>query len=153
MKPLYSDILERLGDPLWWDQRGVPRYEPFHPSMVGIDADVVVLATIQCQFCGHPFRVAIEIDHWDHPRIVATAWNDGERVVEALQRESVGYGDPPRLLTPCCEAGVTATSEIHGIHEVWVFGMRDKVTKWYKVEGWEFDPASKTRRSNRVQKL
>lgn len=142
MKPLYSDILERLGDPLWWDQRGVPRYEPFHPSMIGTDAEVVMPATIQCQFCKHPFRVAIEVDRWDHPRIVASALTQW-RMTEALQSDCVGYEDPPRLLTPCCEAGATATSELVEIHEIWAFGMKDHQTKWYKVEGWKFDPPKK----------
>jgi hypothetical protein len=36
MYPLYKDLRERLGEPLWHDAEGVPRYAPFEPSLLGI---------------------------------------------------------------------------------------------------------------------
>lgn len=29
MKQAYDDITSRLGNPLWWDEAGCPRYVPF----------------------------------------------------------------------------------------------------------------------------
>jgi hypothetical protein len=55
----YIDILDRLGNPLWWDEHGVPRYEAFTPRLCSdIYADFAALLEIQCQECDRTFPVA-----------------------------------------------------------------------------------------------
>lgn len=36
MLPDYSDIIDRAGEPDWYDQHGAPRYGPFEPDRVSI---------------------------------------------------------------------------------------------------------------------
>jgi hypothetical protein len=60
MKTSYKDILSRLGEPLWWDVYGVPRYEPFSIELTGVYSHTVVLLKIECQACNQKFTVAQE---------------------------------------------------------------------------------------------
>jgi len=86
----YADIVSRLGPPLWWDERGVPRYAPFQPWMCNnVYAVEVCLLEIRCQECGRHF-------------LVARAWDEWLGEVYGLPRVSVEiesgqlhWGDPP----------------------------------------------------------
>ena len=52
MKQDYSDITAKLGKPLWWDEAGCPRYEPFQPCMANdFYAREVALLRVACQNC------------------------------------------------------------------------------------------------------
>ena len=53
MKENYGDILDRLGEPDWWDWYGVPRYG--EPARVPEH----LMGRIRCQHCAREFRVAL----------------------------------------------------------------------------------------------
>jgi hypothetical protein len=57
----HRDILDRLAEPpSWFDDHGVPRYEPFAPAdLANIYADEAALAEVSCQGFGRQFRVAL----------------------------------------------------------------------------------------------
>lgn len=57
MYRLYRDIRDKLGEPLWHDEHGVPRYVAFHPSMCGVYDVHVALLEIECQGCGEHFQL------------------------------------------------------------------------------------------------
>jgi len=94
MLPEYEDILalaDRAGvKPFWWDEHGVPRFAPFHPSMLGVYDYYAVLAEVVCASCDKRMLVGIGrpkmelkngLVEWDLPSVVD--------IVEA-------WGDPPR---------------------------------------------------------
>lgn len=57
MYPLYKDIREGLGTPIWIDEYGVPRYREFAPvDAARIYGDWVVLMQVECQSCGKIFH-------------------------------------------------------------------------------------------------
>lgn len=60
MKPDYSDITDQAGEPDYWDDRGVPRYESFGPEQTAPGTDHVALMRVGCQACTSVFRVAVE---------------------------------------------------------------------------------------------
>ena len=112
MKQPYKDITNKLGEPLWWDKVGVPRYEPFEPSLCNdVYANEAVLLEIACQYCGHHFKVAISRSNQsqiDWPGTLA----------ERVQIGSIAYLDPPNW--GCCDAGPTMTSNALEVLEFWV---------------------------------
>ncbi|MCL4414523.1 MAG: hypothetical protein M1522_07235 [Actinobacteria bacterium] len=116
MLPSYADIRSRIADPpIWHDRHGVPRYEAFDPSMLGVYDDFAILAEIACQRCGERFLVGggwTRFDVFADPIV--------ERNLEALA-ESFDYGDPPRHddgpMGRC--AGETMHSETVRVVEAW----------------------------------
>lgn len=90
MNPSFRDIRDRLGEPAWWMEGGIPRYCDFSPDECGVYSDEVALVEIGCQYCDQRFRVAVETDE---------LWrlNAGKH----FRRPSSGdigsyhYGDPP----------------------------------------------------------
>jgi len=79
----YHDITSRLGSPVWFDECGVPRYDPFAPGMCNdIYADEAVLLEIACQRCGARFHVS-DTNRW------------GPSIREAIVDKAIHYGDPP----------------------------------------------------------
>lgn len=116
MLPAYHDIRSRIADPpTWHDRHGVPRYEPFHPSLLGVYDDFAILAEIACQWCGQRFLVGggwTRFDVFADPIV--------ERNLEALAT-SFDYGDPPRHNAEAkgeC-AGATMSSETVRVAEAW----------------------------------
>ncbi len=93
MLPAYTDITRRLGEPLWYDEHGVPRYDPFQPDLCGIYGDFVAFLEIACQACARRFRVSCGI---------STGWymiaHEGKPPTLPVVEDSgsFGYGDPPR---------------------------------------------------------
>jgi len=107
MKPKYKDIIEKAGDPLWFDEKGVPRYVEFHPThCVMTSAREAVLAEITCQGCGSLFLVAI------------TRKNDPDGCLTGTGSNILSYGDPPNI--GCCASGPTMTGDLCRIVEVWI---------------------------------
>lgn len=89
----YLDIRERLGEPLWHDWQGVPRYDPYSPGMQNIYAKYDCLFLVRCQSCGREFQVGACADSFefrmqiDVPRApVLPKRGDGG---------SFGFGDAP----------------------------------------------------------
>lgn len=125
MWPDYQDIRSRLGDPLWWDEHGVPRYEPFHPKLCDIYARFAALIEVSCQNCCRRFPVGVSQPEF---RLFPTV-----RQVEPPTQESIGwfhYGDPPRHECP----GDTMNVDSLRILEFW---RRGEETGWE----WVRDPA------------
>jgi hypothetical protein len=58
MKRAYDDILKLLGEPLWYDDVGVPRYVVFHPRECGKHAYAIALSKGMCNECQKTFLVS-----------------------------------------------------------------------------------------------
>lgn len=105
MKPAYKDILALTDrSPIWWDENGVPRYAPFHPSMLGVYDQFAILAEIACQSC---------------PALLLVGKGSTCLETQALPELVAGfiYGDPPRH--NCPGAGETMSSEEVRVVEAW----------------------------------
>ena len=75
-------------EPLWYDNHGVPRYEPYHPMKGGVYARISVLYTIECQDCAKKFDVCSEWNYfWYGPEFKEP---DLDLFITQLH-----YGDPP----------------------------------------------------------
>lgn len=133
--PDYKDITSRLGEPLWYDGRGVPRYDPFRLEMCDVYANYVAFAEVECQACGRRFSVAVEVNKYD--------WlNSFSREVQfpgAADEGDFHYGDPPKheaggSLCP----GATMSCTTRKIIEFWV---RDTSTgyRWVRKSEYEFE--------------
>ncbi len=86
----YRDITDRLGDPLWWDEAGVPRYVEFGPNESNnIYATEVALLEVACQSCHNRMRVAMSYHCLDDIMVKYPAGPLSGRV------EALHYGDPP----------------------------------------------------------
>ena len=60
MKQEYYDITSKLGPPIWWDEAGCPRYEPFNPGMANdFYAREVALLRVSCQWCQADYLVCV----------------------------------------------------------------------------------------------
>lgn len=130
MLPDYRDIRRRLGEPIWFDARGVPRYDPFHPDLCDVYASHVALLEIACRACGERFLVAVEAD-----RHMTLARAGREPALPSRgDPGSFGYlGDAPwhgDARGPC--EGVTMTGESVRVVEFWRRG---------ESVGWQRDPA------------
>ena len=113
MKQDYGDIISKLGQPVWWDEVGCPRYAPFKPWMTcDFYAKEVALLRIQCQSCHAKYVVCVSAGLLD------------ERPLQT-RSQPLAYGDPPRY---CCQLGASMTSETIEVAELWV---REK-GKWRK---------------------
>lgn len=91
MLPDYRDIRDELGEPLWFDDRGVPRYQPFHPDMLDVYITFGALLEVRCQSCKQTFRVGRGVD------APGRQSSDLEEMLPDPQ--GVGafhFGDPPR---------------------------------------------------------
>jgi len=118
MKNDYSDILTRLGPPLWWDELGVPRYDDFSPQLIAFPSNnQAALIEIACQSCGQTFQVSLS--------------SSQEEFFKAAQARLLKYGDPP--VAGCCELGATMNSEPRKILQFW---KREK-RNWQRQEGLE----------------
>ena len=109
MLPSYHDIRKRIKEkPLWYDENGVPRYDPFHPDLLpDIYADEGVLVKIQCQdsTCGKTFLVGISYNRtWIAVNSNAQTLGGIPTLRQRIERFKadpsmclpVHYGDPPR---------------------------------------------------------
>lgn len=115
----YNDILSRIADaPLWFDERGVPRYCEFAPNKLNnIYLRECALMEIACQQCRQKFIVGITLP-------IAKSWSatladplDGASLADLIRRDLIHYGDPPNIR--CCGAGPTMNSNPIRVIEYW----------------------------------
>ena len=107
----YGDI-RRLSStpPIWFDENAVPRFCEFSPDEgADIYAKEIVLLRVDCQDCGHQFRVAM-------------SWNETSQILRGFAPlskniKSLHYGDPPNI--ECCPSGPTMNSEPRRTIEFW----------------------------------
>ena len=124
----YKDILEKLGEPLWWDENAVPRYCEFSPNnLANIYACECVLMKIACQNCGTNFYVAMSNSGYDRNYKLYSFEND---------LHYLHYGDPPN--TDCCWPGASMNCEDLNILQFW---KKDKESnyEWVRVPKNEID--------------
>lgn len=135
MLPNYSDITSRLGEPLWWDEHGVPRYEPFHPQWCDVYANYAALILIACQNCGREFIVGVSVSETKHAIFHRAS-------IELPTPNSLGsfyYGDPPRHAEEgVCLAGDTMTSVPKRVLEFWHRPL-DRIGDWHRLPEYEFE--------------
>jgi hypothetical protein len=112
MKCSYIDILNSIPhSPLWWDERGVPRYTQFNPSLSANPyANEVALMLIECQACSYCFRVCLSSDLFDFVQ------NESRSLTDL--HPHLYYGDPPNK--PCCKSGPTIGSISKQVIEFWI---------------------------------
>lgn len=126
MKPPYNDIIEKLGDPQWWDDNGTPRYCEFHPKHVPcIYAREALLYEIQCQACRKRFNVSLYSD----------MFFGRESLQQAIRDHKIHYGDPPNA--GCCPSGPTMSSEPLRVIQFWY---QPSVGEWKEVEKLRNEP-------------
>lgn len=109
----YGDLISRLGTPLWWDDNGVPRYEPFVPDLCGVYDTYVALLLVECQSCGEEYRVASSARDHDMLRYFL---KHPLRLPDASGVGSFHFGDPP---PHCCQVGATMNSVPRAVLEFW----------------------------------
>jgi hypothetical protein len=138
MYPVYRDIRDRLGAPLWCDNHGVPRYDEFHPKYLGIYDDYAALFLVQCQSCHQTFPCAIGSRRYRINNNQMHVLND---IYDFLE-QYVSWGDAPWHDNNVQCAGTTMSSSVVKLLSVWekVRGdweqieitqkMTDLVTEW-----------------------
>lgn len=122
----YQDILDRAGMPLWWDDNGAPRYEPFHPRLCGVYDRYVALLRVECQNCGHEYDVASAVDghgltykpagEINGEKVYLPAFADVKLPTVEHGIGSFHYGDPP---PQCCGSGATMNSVPRKVLQFW----------------------------------
>ena len=116
MLPSYADIRALTdAEPTWFDHNGVPRYAPFHPSLLGVYDRFAVLAEIECQSCGD--RILIGDGRPKH--IIHMVCGKPEILEQDLPHMTrcFVFGDPPRHACP--GAGETMSCIERRIVEAW----------------------------------
>jgi hypothetical protein len=99
----YLDLLLRLGAPLWWDENGVPRYEPFKPELTAnIYAEFRCLIEIRCQGCQRVFPVA---SVWSVMDIIAHGWEENDSWKEQIAYDENGQNPRPVHMPVAGNAG------------------------------------------------
>lgn len=66
MNHYFDDIISKLGEPIWYDIAGFPRYCKFEPDKTSnIYATFAIYYEIGCQGCGRKFNVAASYSDFD----------------------------------------------------------------------------------------
>lgn len=130
MRGRYDDITSRIGTPpLWWDENGVPRYEPFDPTLQpNIYADEYVLFLITCQTCGKLYHVG--------------ASGHSPALADQIRSRSLRYGEPPRGCSKNCTEGPFTSSEPRQVLEYWHFPRvegNSAARQWTRIRALEVD--------------
>lgn len=137
MYPVYRDIREKLGTPLWHDSHGVPRYAEFHPKFLGIYDDYAALFYVQCQACSQLFPCASGTPKYQFTKTPHVIEN-----IENFLDEYVGWGDAPWHDEDKQCSGTTMSTSIVKLLSVWerisgewvqreiTQSMTDLVTDW-----------------------
>lgn len=126
MYPIYRDLREKLGEPLWHDAEGVPRYAPFEPNLLGIYDEWACLFVVRCQGCSRDFHCAAG---WTitNGLMHLTAEQSKERFDKKDDAATVlplfvGWGDAPwhgyNGDDGQC-SGTTMSTEIMDVREIW----------------------------------
>jgi len=143
----YFDLRARLGEPLWHDEHGVPRYVPFHPEHVGIYYRWVALLEIRCQACEAPFMVA---DAYDQMQVFNQLKAHGTETPDDLDLMKVAgaapserdagwfsFGDAPWHTDEQC-AGTTMTTSVYRVVEFWTRDGGEHHMDWRRRPELEF---------------
>lgn len=122
MKKDFRDIRKAIPvDPYWYDELGTPRYDVFHPTMLGVYDNYAVYGTIECQACGEQFEVGAG----------STGYSAGTRPWTLKDIvEKYHYGDPP--IHEC--VGDTMMSENFTVLQAWE---HDHAGDWNRVSALE----------------
>lgn len=115
MKQAYADIRALTDDaPLWFTRDGVPRYQPFHPKMLGIYDRSAGLFEIACQSCGQRLMVGDGA-----PTLTLHSLMRSEVVEIHVEAFVHGWtcGDPPRH--DCSGGGETMHATEISVIEAW----------------------------------
>jgi len=133
MRQEYADIKSRLGEPLWYDENGTPRYEPFQPRLCSdIYAKEAALLLIECQACGETFEVAVVRSPFSALIILGVL--DSRTLAEDIESGSVHYGDPPAH--DGCPAGPTMNCIDKAVLQYW--RKREAAPwEWERIRGLE----------------
>jgi len=125
----YRDITDKLGEPKWWDEEGVSRYNKFKPGDVSdIYADYAALIEIICQGCNRFLPVAWSFNK--HRFLCRVSSHPNEPIEDILPKmvfptaESeglLGYGDAPAHYDSKGQMcpGCTMTTEVKRILQFW----------------------------------
>ena len=152
MLPSYEDITKRLGQPKFYDEHGVPRYDEFTPQLCGIYNSYIALLEVACQSCDKRFFVAREISSLDGKvTLPIKPSKDGDELIKEVEDVlddtlalspwdiigSFHYGDPPRHGddTDECISGSTMNSIPIRIIEFW---KRGEYNVWERDHSYEF---------------
>lgn len=127
MNTCYDDIYSRIKDPIkWFDEMAVPRYCDFHPAkLANIHANQVVLFLLACQYCEAKFNVAYSTNRYNEYPIADLVVNSSIKEIN----NSFYTPDPPN--TNCCDTGLSMTTDVLDILEIW------KMTDEWKKVDWQ----------------
>jgi hypothetical protein len=130
MNNYFQDIVEKLGEPKWFDDNGYPRYCDFAPDEISnIYAREVAFLLITCQNCNTPFKVAVSSNGFN--------WHGGPHSYrQIILDHAIGYGDPPNM--HCCSAGPSMTSNPVRVLEFWERYV-DGVFEWVRNPIYEIN--------------
>lgn len=143
MYRLYLDIRDRLGEPDWHDEQGVPRYVPYRPEHGGIYDRWAALLEIRCQGCGRTFLVS---DSYSLMDVIKGGWKKGDpSEPEFPSVDNCGgwfaFGDAPWHEYDgggqC--SGTTMTTETLRVVEFWTHDGGAHGTDWRRRSEYEFD--------------
>jgi len=119
----YKDIRDQLGEPMWFDECGVPRYCKFTPDQVNnIYANEVVLVDIACQNCGNIYKVAFSSTEFQ-------VYSGSPTLKSQIEDKSLHFGDPP---CDQCASGSTMNCDDLKVLEYWCRGLSGKYG-WHRL--------------------
>jgi hypothetical protein len=130
MLPDYDDIRRRIVEaPKWFTTDGVPRYDVFTPSDIGIYDQHAALFVCVCQACHAKIQVGVGWSRADDFRVFqarkergespdAGGWLTGPEPPTPTDPGWCAMGDPPRH--DCAGAGETMTSSTVRVLEYWI---------------------------------
>jgi len=128
----YPDLREKLGEPLWHDDHGVPRYAPFSPELCGVYHRCVALLEIDCQGCDRRFLVASAHTGYSSAKL-ETAFPS------QTDSGDFGFGDAPHHTTEHGQCvGTTMTTDVCRIVEFWTRDGGDHGVDWRRRTEYEF---------------
>ena len=111
MRYYYKYIIDKCGEPKWFDEYAVPRYEPMHPKNVAnIYSNAVIFSLVACQNCGKQFKVTFSQSHLEE-------LNMGKDIIKEEKMGMLYWGDPPH--TACCPGGPAMTANYIDTLEIW----------------------------------
>lgn len=117
MYPVYRDLRDRLGPPLWHDWQGVPRYDAFQPGHQNVYAHHEALVIVRCGSCAEDFAVGVcTLD----PLLMLRTLTFEPIVLPTLENPGwIAWGDAPWHDDGGQCAGTTMVADLIAIVEYW----------------------------------